>query len=143
MSKDADKKHINVSSFAHLFDSCTQDWFAVTSIAENLLCNIRSIYPCVKTAYFRSDEAGCYHNNLLIVALKDVGVRTGITVKQYDYSEPQQGKDICDRIICPLKYSIQMYCNEGNDILHLICMQHLQHILLKALHLQSIKSINP
>ena len=81
VSKDADKKHINVSSFAHLFDSCTQDWFAVTSIAENLLCNVRSIYPCVKTAYFRSDEAGCYHNNLLIVALKDVGVRTGITVK--------------------------------------------------------------
>ena len=71
----------------------------------------------MKTAYFRSDEVGCYHNNLLIVALKDVGVRTWITVKQYDYSEPQQGKDICDRIICPLKYSIQMYCNEGNDIL--------------------------
>ena len=117
VSKDADKRHINVSSFAHLFDLCTQDWFAVSSIAENLLCNIRSIYPCVKTAHFRLDEAGCYHNNLLIVALKDAGVRTGITVKQYDYSEPQQGKDICNRIICPLKYSIEMYCNEGNDIL--------------------------
>ena len=71
----------------------------------------------MKTAYFRLDEASCYHKNLLILALKDIGVRTGITDKQYDYSEPQQGKDICDRIICPLKYSIQMYCNEGNDIL--------------------------
>ena len=86
-------------------------------IAENLLCNIRPIHPCVKTAFFRTDEAGCYHNNLLIAALKDVGVRTGITVKQYDYSEPQQGKDNCDRLICPLKFSIQMYCDEGNDIL--------------------------
>ena len=115
--KEADKHHINISSFAHLFDSCTQDWFAVVSIVKDLLCNIKCSHPRIKTAYFRSDEAGCYHNNLLIAALKDVGDRTGIAITQYDYSEPQQGKDICDRLICPLKSAIHMYCNEGNDIL--------------------------
>ena len=28
---------LQVSSFAHLFDQCTQDWFAVASIIEHLL----------------------------------------------------------------------------------------------------------
>jgi hypothetical protein len=38
---------------------------------------------------------------LLIAAIKDIGKRVGIQIKRYDFSEPQQGKDICDRIICP------------------------------------------
>ena len=35
---------------------------------------------------------------------------------RYDHSEPQSGKDVCDRILCPLKSSIRRYCNEGHDI---------------------------
>ena len=77
----------------------------------------------VKQAYLRSDEAGCYHNNMLVAALKDIGARVGISVVPYDFSEPQQGKDICDRIICPLKSSIRRFCNEGNDIINAQDMQ--------------------
>lgn len=73
--------------------------------------------PNISKAYVRSDEAGCYHNNLLIASLKDIGSRVGISVQNYDFSEPQMGKDICDRIKCPLKSSVRRYCNEGNDIL--------------------------
>ena len=36
---------------------------------------------------------------------------------QDHFSEPEYGKDICDRILCPLKSTIRRYCNEGNDIL--------------------------
>ena len=42
--------------------------------------------------------------------------RVGVSVRQCDFSEPQQGKDICDRIICPLKTSVRTYCNEGSDV---------------------------
>ena len=35
---------------------------------------------------------------------------------RYDFSEPQFGKDVCDRIISPLKSALTRYCNEGNDI---------------------------
>ena len=108
---------IIVKSFIHLFDSCTQDWFSVLSIAEDILHCIKSANSSIEKAYVRSDEAGCYHNNLLIAALKDAGKSVGIALEQYDFSEPQQGKDVCDRIICPLKNSIRTYCNEGNDIL--------------------------
>jgi hypothetical protein len=46
----------------------------------------------------------------------DVSKRVGIQVERYDYSEPQHGKDLCDRILCPLKTSIRKFCNEGNDL---------------------------
>ena len=36
---------------------------------------------------------------------------------RYDFSEPQFGKDLCDRIISPLKGASRRFCNEGNDIL--------------------------
>ena len=35
----------------------------------------------------------------------------------YDFSEPQFGKDVRDRIISPKKSAIRRYCNEGNDIM--------------------------
>ena len=106
-----------MTSYVHLINSCSQDWFSVLSIVEDLFYNIKANNPHITTVYLRSDEAGCYHNNLLIAALKDVGKRAGVFVERYDFSEPQQGKDICDRIICPLKSAIRRYCNEGNDIL--------------------------
>ena len=108
---------VEVSYFAHLFDSCSQDWYSVTSILEQLLTTIRSIKPHVTTAYLRSDEAGCYHNSQLLAAVRNVGERVGISIARYDFSEPQFGKDICDRILCPMKGAIRRYCNEGHDIL--------------------------
>jgi len=66
--------------------------------------------------FLRSDAAGGYHNNALIASLKDVGQRLGVQVKRYDYSEPAYGKDVCDRILCPMKSSIGCYCDEGHDI---------------------------
>ena len=107
---------LELTSNAHLFDSCTQDWFAVLSIIENLLSNVKVNTPSITKAYLRSDEAGCYHNNFIIAALTDVSKRVGIQVERYDFSEPQHGKDLCDRILCPLKTSIRKFCNEGNDI---------------------------
>ena len=73
--------------------------------------------PQVTQVYLRSDEAGRYHNNSLIAAARDLGQRVGISVCRYNYSEPQYGKDGCDRILCPMKTSIRRYCNEGHDIL--------------------------
>ena len=65
----------------------------------------------------QSDEAGCYHNNYLIAAVRDIGDIVGVEVAGYHFSEPQNGKDVCDRILCPVKLAIRRYCNEGHDIL--------------------------
>ena len=102
-----------VLSYAHLFDTCSQDWYAVTSILENLLENIKVDFPNVQKVFFRSDEAGCYHTSNLIAAVRDVGERVEITVQRYDFSEPQQGKDICDRVLCPMKAAIRSIAMKG------------------------------
>lgn len=117
ISKNSETNTIGVASYAHLFNECTQEWFAVASIIENLLRTVKNNAPLVDKAYLRSDEAGCYHNNLLIAAVKGIGDRVGVSIVRYDFSEPQQGKDICDRIICPLKSSLRKYCDEGNNVL--------------------------
>ena len=43
--KDENSKEIEVQSYAHLFDSCTQDWYAVASILEALLFKFKSTHP--------------------------------------------------------------------------------------------------
>ena len=105
-----------VVTYTHLFDSCTQDWFAVASILENLLLTLKTENPSLNKAYIRSDEAGCYHNNFLMASIHNFSQRTGVAVESYNFSEPQHGKDICDRIICSMKQSVRRYCEEGNDI---------------------------
>ncbi|KAK3745379.1 hypothetical protein QZH41_001409 [Actinostola sp. cb2023] len=116
ISKQEASNNVEVQTYVHLVDQCQQDWFAVCSIFENLLKNVLESKPSIDCIFFRSDEAGCYHNNTLIVSLRDIATRLGIQVKHYDYSEPSYGKDVCDRIICPMKSSIRCYCNEGHDI---------------------------
>ena len=110
------KDKLEVTSYAHLFNSCTQDWFSVLSIIENLMSIIKKSNLGITKAYLRSDEAGCYHNSSLIASLRDIGDRQGIEIVRYDHSEPQHGKDLCDRILCPMKAAIRRYCNEGHDI---------------------------
>ena len=119
---------VEVQTYAHLFDYCQQDWFAVCSIFENLLKNILGSKPLINSVFLRSDEAGCYHNNALLASLKDVGLRLGVQVKRYDYSEPAYGKDVCDRILCPMKSSIRWYCDEGH---HINCAANMRTALLE------------
>ena len=47
--------------------------------------------------------------NHLIAAVKDIGDRVGITVARYDFSEPQQRKVVCDRVLCPMKAAIRKH----------------------------------
>ena len=142
VTRNSATQELDVKSYVHLFDASKQDWFAVISILEDLLKHIKTENPLICTVFLRSDEAGCYHNNLLVTAVKDVCDRVGVQVKRYDFSEPQQGKDICDRIICPLKASIRKYCNEGNDVLNAAQMRDalIQHPVKGTL--TSVNKIN-
>ena len=118
ISSDPDKAgSLELKSYAHLFNTCQQDWFTVCSIIENTLEVIKIQKPHVTQVYLRSDKAGCYHNNSLIAVAKDLGQEVGVAVCRYDYSEPQYGKEVCGRILCPMKTCMRRYYNEGHDIL--------------------------
>ena len=107
----------SVQCFVHLFELCKQDWFAVASIIESLLENLKREQPFISEVYLRSDNGACYHNASLLFALPAIGSRTGINIRRYDFSEPQAGKDICDRKIAPMKAHIRRYVNEKHDVI--------------------------
>lgn len=64
---------------------------------------------------------------MLILACNDISESSGVQILGYDFSEPQSGKDICDRIIYPMKSNIKTHCNEGHDLLSAVDM----HSVLK------------
>ena len=103
-------------TYIHVFEECNQNWFAVASILENTLKPLKTSYPSLKEAFLRSDNAGRYHCGYLILSLSDIGKHTGITISRYDFSDPQAGKDVCDRRIATVKSHMRRFINEGNDI---------------------------
>jgi len=88
----------------------------VASIIEHTLSTLKGVKPHLTEAFLRSDNAGCYHTAFLLLSLPSIGVRTGIEVARYDFSEPQAGKDICDRRIAAIKSRMRHFINEGNDV---------------------------
>ena len=75
---------LEVECFVHIFNSCTQNNYAVASIYEHLLRTIKVEYPAITKAFLRSDNAGCYHNGPLLLCLPDIGKRTCVTIARYE-----------------------------------------------------------
>ena len=69
-----------ISSYVNLIDNCEQDWYAVCAILTNLLETIKGTQLHITKAYLRSDGAGCYHNNNLTAAVRNLGSQIGIQV---------------------------------------------------------------
>lgn len=99
-----------------MFDNCTQDWFAVASVIEDLLSTLKESCPHINEAFIRSDNAGCYHCGPLMLAIPEISKRTGVMIRRYDFSDAQAGKDICDRRIASAKSHMRRFLNEGNNI---------------------------
>ena len=85
-------------SYAYLLNSCGQSWFAILSILEQLVTVIKIDHLTITKVHLRSGKAGCHHNSSLLATFRGVGSRQRIDVVRYNFSEPQHGKDICDRI---------------------------------------------
>ncbi|VDI15325.1 Hypothetical predicted protein [Mytilus galloprovincialis] len=114
--KEADTDIISVQCYVHLFDSCTQNWFAVASILEHVLKMMKEKDSSINEAFVRSDNAGCYKCAPLLISIPGISLRIEVNIKRYDFSDAQGGKDICDRRIAPIKQHIKAYANEGNNV---------------------------
>ena len=106
-----------MKTFVHVFDNCIQNWFSVASIIEDVLRQLKQTDPRIKEAFLRSDNAGCYHCGPLMLTIRGISKRMGIQIRRYDFSDPQSGKDICDRRIATMKSHMRRYLNEGNNII--------------------------
>lgn len=66
-------------------------------------------------AYFRQDNAGCYHSSCSILACPAIAESTGVQVIGIDFSDPQGGKGAADRLAAKCKGHVRVYINEGKD----------------------------
>ena len=71
ITKNASTGKVELKSYAHIFDSYQQDWYAVCSIIENTLEVVKKDHPQIARVSLTSDEAGCYHNNFLLAAVRN------------------------------------------------------------------------
>ena len=85
----------------------------MASVLERVSSEIVNMEPGVKELFLRSDNAGCYHNVVLLPSAAVIIARQGLVLKDYNFSEANSGKDVCDRKIAPLKAHVERYINEG------------------------------
>lgn len=107
---------IETQAFIHIVERCVQDSACVTTLMEHVLTTLKSENPEIEDAFYRSDNAGCYHSASTILACKNISKRTGISIRRLDFSDPQGGKGPCDRFAATMKNHVRTYVNEGHDI---------------------------
>lgn len=99
----------DANTYIHIMELGTQGWFSVAHILTDLLKQLSSIDVGLKQVFLKSDNAGCYHSTGLIAYLKHLNTLSPITVMEYNFSEPQAGKDICDAKTAHCKMHIIRY----------------------------------
>ena len=97
---------------------CDQHLKDVLSINKEVLKEFVKSQPQIKKIYMKSDNAGCYHNSQSPEALFNIFKKYGLTLQIYDFNEPAQGKDQCDRESATAKSYIHNYVDNGHDLLN-------------------------
>ena len=112
-SKDGE---IEILTFAHIFESCSQDSSSVLAIVDNVFQQLSTVTPKIKTVYMRADNAGCYHAALTLLSMRKIAAKHNITLSRIDFSDPQGGKGSCDRKATTIKNKMRIYVNSGHDV---------------------------
>jgi len=103
-------------AFVHVVDECTQDSPCVVALIVHILRTIHHENPEITRAFYRQDNAGCYHCANTLLALPIISKTTGIKIERADFSDPQGGKGPCDRMAATLKSHVRAYINEGHSV---------------------------
>lgn len=67
-------------AFVHIAERCSQESSAVVAIMEHTLRSIKDENPEIRTAYYRQDNAGCYHSAEMLFSCPLMENTTGIKV---------------------------------------------------------------
>ncbi|CAF3309897.1 unnamed protein product [Rotaria sp. Silwood2] len=102
--------------FVHDFNQCTQDSETIVAIWSDVLCHVRETDPQIKSAFLRSDNAGCYPSVNTFVAAKQVSEKISVTKRRIDFCDPQDGKGSCDRYAAVIKLNTRRYLNENHNV---------------------------
>ena len=110
------ESEMETQAFVHVVEQCNQDSPCVVMLMEHVLTTLKKENPDINRAFYRQDNAGCYHAANTILACKDISERTGVYVERLDFSDPQGGKGPCDRFAATMKNHVRAFIDEGNDV---------------------------
>ena len=82
-----------------------------------MLQTLKTEHPEIIQAFFRQDNAGCYHCSNTVSALACMEKKVGIKVMRIDFSDLQGGKGAADRFAATCKCHIRIYINKGHNII--------------------------
>lgn len=99
-------------------DKSEQDLKDTLTVADIVLKKFHEDCPQIKKVFMKSDNAGCYHANSSVELMQFILKRNELELIRYDYSEPQKGKDVCDREAAYVKQKYRNYLdrNKNNKI---------------------------
>ena len=78
-------QQLQMITFVHVFQSCSQDSNAVLAIMEDVVGKLKAVMPALKTVIYRQDNAGCYRSGATIIGASKAGQFHGVTVKRLDF----------------------------------------------------------
>ena len=70
ITKSEDTLPFESQTIVHVFQSCIQDSATVASIMRDCLISLKKEIPGLERAYFKQDNAGCYHSGNSMVSAK-------------------------------------------------------------------------
>lgn len=108
-------RRLQSQTLVHIIENCLQDT-SVVCILEHTLRTLKFEHPEITSAFLCQDNAGCYHNSVLLVTCNAMKSKTSVRVRRVDFSDPQGGKAACDRKAASIKAHIRRHINEGHDV---------------------------
>ena len=90
----------------------SQDCLAVLSIIDAILARLRIELPTVTSIFILSDDARCYQNDILPVALPYIPKEHGIISSGIVHFETQRGKSLLDAHFGIAMMHVNFYCRE-------------------------------
>ena len=109
MSNEASTKRFGYRTFCHIFYQCKQDALSVVSILQDVLKRLKFDDQQIRFAFLRSDNGACYHSAITTAAIEEIFHTTGVCIRRIDFSDPQSGKNVCDRRTAVIKGEVRRY----------------------------------
>lgn len=119
----SDPGQLELFCFVHILEDGTQGWFSVANILVHLLHTLKREKPFLDHLFLKSDNAACYHCTSLITFIQQNNANFPIRVAEYNFSEAQSGKDLCDSKTGCCRLHILKHADEGHDIMNCINMK--------------------
>lgn len=112
------KKNDQIEKFVFitLLESSDQGLVDTLCVTKHVLKRLKNDIPSVKMIIFRSDNASCYSGNGAFDCLYQLCRESDTQLIRIDFSEPQHGKDSCDREAATFKRYMRGYISAGNNV---------------------------